>query len=144
MSNVRRVFRLREKSNLHEEAVQSRCDELIVRVLRAQVRDLSSHLNEVEPVIVGHIRQMKLAPLCRINEAVAPNILARRLRHGDPERGNVRCREVSAPQSPCNRRRGLSLMSPREVKTGTSASKLCTPYPATSRQIAGDQVVVDF
>ncbi|WP_187436604.1 hypothetical protein [Bradyrhizobium rifense] len=29
-------------------------------MLRAQVRDLSSHLNEVEPVIVGHIRQMKL------------------------------------------------------------------------------------
>jgi hypothetical protein len=29
-------------------------------VLRAKVRDLSSHLNEVEPVIVGHIRQMML------------------------------------------------------------------------------------
>jgi len=29
-------------------------------VLRAQVRDLSSHLNEVEPVIVGHICKLKL------------------------------------------------------------------------------------
>jgi hypothetical protein len=28
-------------------------------VLRAQVRDLSSHLNEIEPVIVGHIRQIE-------------------------------------------------------------------------------------
>jgi hypothetical protein len=60
-------------------------------VLRAQVRDLSSHLNEVEPVIVGHIRQMKLVSDKR-NEAAAPNILARRLRHGEPERGNVRCK----------------------------------------------------
>lgn len=57
---VRRILWLRQKRNLHEEAVQSRCDGKIVRVLRAQVRDLSSHLNEVEPVIVGHIRQMKL------------------------------------------------------------------------------------
>jgi hypothetical protein len=32
---------------------------MIVRVLRAQVRDLSSHLNKVEPVIVGFIRQVK-------------------------------------------------------------------------------------
>ncbi|MEH2492956.1 hypothetical protein [Bradyrhizobium sp. AZCC 2230] len=60
MSSVRRIFRLREKSNLHEEAVQSRCDQKIVRVLRAQVRDLSSHLNEIEPVIVGHIRQIEV------------------------------------------------------------------------------------
>jgi hypothetical protein len=57
MSSVRRIFWLCEKSNLHEEAVQSRCDKKIVRVLRAQVRDLSSHLNEVEPAIVGHICQ---------------------------------------------------------------------------------------
>jgi hypothetical protein len=65
---------------------------MIVRALRAQVRDLSSHLNKVEPVIVGFIRQVKLIPLRPTNEAAAPNILARRLRHGDPERSNVRCR----------------------------------------------------
>jgi hypothetical protein len=88
-------------------------------VLRAQGRDLSSHFNEIEPVIVGLIRQMKLIPLWRINEAAAPSILARRPRHGEPGRGNVRCREASAQQPRCNRNRGLSLMSPRRVNSGT-------------------------
>jgi len=38
-------------------------------VLRAQIRDLSSHLNEIELVIVGLIRQMKLMPLRRIKRS---------------------------------------------------------------------------
>jgi len=43
---------------------------------------------------------------------------------GGPGRGNVRCREAIARQLRCNRRRGLSLMSPRKVKSGTERACL--------------------
>src|SRR5262245_59355947 len=56
------------------------------------------------------------------NEDVAPSMMARRLRRGEPE-GNIRRGQPSAASQGCNRTRVLSLMRPGAMQTAPARAE---------------------
>jgi hypothetical protein len=117
---VREVSWLRQKCDLHEEAVQQRCNRKVARVFRTERRELATHLDEIKFFVVRLLSQMKLARLSR-DEVAAPSMMVRRLRWGGADKGNVRVRKPSPLARGRNHGLELRLMLVLQVNSGTVA-----------------------